>query len=100
MAKEKFSVLDSFHVKKHKKMHLPLVHNSTELLTFHFKRLIKDSINITHAAIKSRQREGIYFPDIESYEFSLKKMFELPLMIHYKSFFYEQISRTLTSKTS
>ena len=25
-------------------------------------------------------------------------MFELPLMIHYKSFFYEQISRTLTSK--
>ena len=98
LTKEKFSVFDSIHVNKHKKMHSPIVHNSTELLTFHYKRLIKDSINIIHPAIRSRQREGIYFPDIESYEFSLKKMFELPLMIHYKSFFYEQISRTLTSK--
>ena len=98
LTREKFSVFDSIHINKHKKMHSPIVHNSTELLTFHFKRLIKDSINIAHPAIRSRQREGIYFPDIESYEFSLKKMFELPLMIHYKSFFYEQISRTLTSK--
>ena len=98
IVREKFSFFDSVHVSKHKKMHSPIVHNNANLLTFHYKRMIKQSINITHPAIKSRQREGIYFPDIESYEFSFKKLFDLPIMIHYKSFLFEQISRTLTSK--
>ena len=49
-------------------------------------------------SIKTRKRDGLYFPDIESFENSFKKVMSLPLILHYKSFLVEQLNRTLVSR--
>ena len=49
-------------------------------------------------SIKTRISNGLYFPDIESFEISFKKIFSLPFVLYHKSFFFEQFSRTLLSR--
>ena len=75
-----------------------LIQFNSNIFGFHFKRIVKESIDTNHPAIKTRRDSNIFFPDIESFEFSFKKLFSLPIMLYYKSFYFEQISRTLVSK--
>ena len=75
-----------------------LLQFNANIFGFHFKRIVKKSIDRYHPAIKTRKKDNIYFPDVETFEFSFKKLFSLPIMLNYKSLYYEQISRTLISK--
>ena len=68
------------------------------IFSFHFKRIYRESILVEHPAIKTRLRDSIYFPDIEIFNISFRKLFSLPIPLHFKNFFYEQFSRTLNSK--
>ena len=67
-------------------------------LSFHFKRLHKAKVSKTAPSIATRIRDGLYFPDIESFENSFMKVMSLPIIIYYKAFFFEQFCRTLVSK--
>ena len=96
--KEKFPIFDTIHKAKFKKMRKTLLQFSANIYGFHFKRIIKKSKEKHHPAIKTRRNDSIYFPDVEMYEISFKKLFSLPIMLYYKSFFFEQISRTLISR--
>ena len=49
-------------------------------------------------SIKTRIRDKLYFPDKEMFFLSFRKIFDMPLILHYKNFYIEQINRTLTSK--
>ena len=49
-------------------------------------------------AINTRIKDGLYFPDIETFENSVSKLFTLPITLYHKSFFFEQFTRTLASK--
>ena len=75
-----------------------LAKSKPSTFSFHFKRIYRESIIVEHPAIKTRLRDSIYFPDNESFQNSFKKLFSLPIPIHFKNFFYEQYSRTLNSK--
>ena len=72
--------------------------HAKSIFSFHFKRLLRESLSKPHPAIETRRKEGIYFPDKEMFLLSFRKIFELPISLHYKSFFFEQYSRTLDSK--
>ena len=99
IVKKKFTLFDIMHCSKFKKMKKSLLQfNANILIGFHFKRIVKKSIDRYHPAIKTRKKDNIYFPDVETFEFSFKKLFSLPIMLNYKSLYYEQISRTLISK--
>ncbi len=64
----------------------------------HFKWLQREKYEQHAPSIKTRKRDGLYFPDIESFEMSFKKILSLPLILHYKSFLFEQLNRTLVSR--
>ena len=98
IVKEKFFLFDIMHISKFRKMARTLIQFNSNIFGFHFKRIVKESIDTNHPAIKTRRDSNIFFPDIESFEFSFKKLFSLPIMLFYKSFYFEQISRTLVSK--
>ena len=67
-------------------------------LSYYFKKIYRRSILIEHPAIKSRMKDSLYFPDKEIFNSSFQKLFQAPLPIYYKNFFYEQYSRILISK--
>ena len=86
---------------KAKKFCIPLsitCKNKPSIFSFHFKKIYRNSIQIEHPAIQSRLKDSLYFPDKETFNASFQKLFQTPLPLYYKNFFYEQYSRILTSK--
>ena len=69
-----------------------------QIFSLHFKIMLRNKFKKQHHAIKTRLRDGLFFPDTESFELSFNKLFSLPLPLYFKSFFFEQICRTLVSK--
>ena len=98
IVKKKFYLFDIMHVAKFRKMKRSLLQFDSKVISFHFKRIIQESFEAYHPAVKTRRDNNIFFPDLESYERSFKMLFSLPIMLYYKSFYFEQISRTLVSK--
>ena len=68
------------------------------LFSFHFKKLHKKTFYIDPPSIATRLRDQIYFPDKELFFISFNKIFSLPIILHYKNFFYEQFLRVLPSR--
>jgi len=84
-----------------KKMYKPLIDISNfnpSLLALHFKVMHRNKFKKQAPSIKTRANDGLYFPDIESFEMSFNKLFSMPLTLSHKSFFFEQFTRTLVSK--
>ena len=84
-----------------KKMYKPLFNISNfnpSVLALHFKVMHRNKLKKQAPSIKTRLKDGLYFPDIESFEISFNKLFSLPLTLYHKSFFFEQFTRTLVSK--
>ena len=99
--KEKFPNLKVYTKSQCRNLKRPLIFHSLQtksIFSFHFKRMLRNKLSKTHPAILRRKNEGIYFPDLETFQMSMKKLFDLPISLHYKSFFFEQYNRTLNSK--
>ena len=82
-------------------MYKPLIDISNfnpSLLALHFKVMHRNKFKKQAPSIKTRANDGLYFPDIESFEMSFNKLFSMPLTLSHKSFFFEQFTRTLVSK--
>ena len=83
------------------KIYKPLINISNfnpSVLALHFKIMHRNKFKKQAPAINTRIKDGLYFPDIESFEISFNKLFSLPITIYHKSFFFEQFTRTLVSK--
>ena len=99
--KEKFPNLKVYTKSQCRNLKKPLIIHSLQsksIFSFHFKRMLRTKLSKTHPAIQTRKNEGIYFPDLETFQMTMKKLFDLPISLHYKSFFFEQYNRTLNSK--
>lgn len=82
-------------------LHKPLININNfkpSILSLNFKIMHRNKLKRQAPAIKTRIRDGLYFPDVELFEISFKKLFSLPLTLYHKSFFFEQFTRTLVSK--
>lgn len=100
-SKQNILCLDTIDQKKLSKIRLPLINVNDfkpSILSLHFKWLQREKYDQHAPSIKTRKRDGLYFPDIESFENSFKKVMSLPLILHYKSFLVEQLNRTLVSR--
>ena len=96
-----FPSLDTVPKDQIKKLVTPLINTikfNPSLLSLHFKRIHREKYSKEAPCIRTRANDNLYFPDVESFEISFKKLFNLPLVLYYKSFFFEQFIRTLTSK--
>ena len=83
------------------KLAIPLINTTRfnpSVYALHFKRIHRDKFTKDAPSIKTRANDGLYFPDVESFQISFKKLFDLPLVLYFKSFFFEQFIRTLSSK--
>lgn len=102
IVKEFFSnknIVSNIELKKFKLSVVNLSRKSPSLFSFHFKRMHrKNLVNGSPPAIQTRKNDGLYFPDPEIFFISFAKIFSLPILLYYKSFFFEQFLRTLTSK--
>ena len=69
-------------------------------LFFHcfFKDIHKREITSPHPSFNTRKRDKIYMVDQETFNMSFNKILSLPIVLHYKAFFFEQFIRTLPSK--
>ena len=100
-SKQNILCLDTIEKNKLSKKRLPLINVNDfkpSILSLHFKWLQREKYEQHAPSIKTRKRDGLYFPDIESFEMSFKKILSLPLILHYKSFLFEQLNRTLVSR--
>lgn len=78
---------------------LSVIQNENKsLYSLHFKHMHRERITSQHPAIKTRIKDNIIFPDEELFFNSYKKLLSMPIMLHFKNLFLEQINRTLTSK--
>jgi hypothetical protein len=99
--KPSFPTNNQYTVKKANLVLIPLgtvFEKNKKIFAFHFKRLHRDKYDIELPAIKTRQRDNLYFPDKEMFSMTLHKLFKLPIILHFKNFYLEQINRTLSSK--
>ena len=100
-SKQNILCLDTIQRNKLGKIRLPLIHVDDfkpSILSLHFKRFQREKYEPHAPSIKTRKRDGLYFPDIESFETSFKKILSLPIILHYKSFLFEQLNRTIVSR--
>ena len=49
--------------------------------------MLRNKSEKQHPAIKTRLRDGLFFPDNETFELSFSKLFSLPLPLYFKSFY-------------
>ena len=99
--KEAFPTYSSYKKEKFTKLLIPLAtvfQNNKSIYSFHFKRMHKEKYNSDHPSIKTRRRDGLYFPDKEMFDKSFKMILNMPIFLHYKNFLLEQFIRTLPSK--
>ena len=75
-----------------------LLVKNKKLFSFHFKQMYKSKIDIELPSIMTRKRDKLFFPDKELFELTIKKLFNLPIILHFKNFYLEQLNRTLPSK--
>ena len=90
-----------FKVKEAKRLLNPLgkyLMNNNSIFSYHFKRMHRAKFNSTHPSIATRKRDKLFFPDKETFDLSFRKIFSLPIFLHYKNFFFEQFLRILPSK--
>jgi hypothetical protein len=89
---------------KHKKLGVLMkpisaqIFASNSIFSLYFKRLLKQNNSIKAPSVITRSRDKLYFPDNELFFSSFKKLFGLPIILHYKCFFYEQFLRVLPSR--
>ena len=98
---DSFPPLDTIKNNVFKKLSKPLIELSDfkpSILSLHYKLMHREKFQKQAPSIKTRISNGLYFPDIESFEISFKKIFSLPFVLYHKSFFFEQFSRTLLSR--
>ena len=99
--KSSFPKTSCVKVKKSKRFLIPLgkyLMNNNSIFSFHFKRMHRAKFNSSAPAIGTRKRDKLYFPDKEIFDLSFRKIFSLPIFLHYKNFFFEQFLRILPSK--
>lgn len=99
--KQDFSQVNIFTKKVARKFLNPLILISNvqpSIYSYHFKRMYRIKLSKPHPAIQTRKRDGLYFPDPETFFMSYKRIFQLPILLHHKNFFFEQFIRTLPSK--
>ena len=83
---------------KFKKLAKPMIHTDNfnpSIISMHFKRMHREKFDNQAPSIKTRINDGLYFPDIESFQLSFKKLFSLPLILYYKSFFSSNLQELL-----
>ena len=93
--------LTSFEKNHIRKLNKPLsaIHNENKsIYSLFFKQINREKICQQHPALKTRIRDNLFVPDQELLTKSFIKIINLPILLHYKNFFIEQISRTLISK--
>ena len=98
---EKFPQLDCFSNKIAKSFLTPIIKhsvNSPSIFALYFKIIHRKSIESPHPSIKTRLQDGKYFPDSQSFFYSFEKILAMPIGLYYKSFFFQQFTRTLTSR--
>ena len=97
-----FPSLDSFSSSKIKyfsKTLLQISNKQKSIFSYHFKKQYRCKKNKNeHPAFKTRRDSNIYVPDYEMFKLSYQKLLLMPLPLHFKSFFFEQINRTLPSR--
>ena len=93
-----FPVFSKNEFKKLSKPLIDLNNFNPTIFSLHFKIMLRNKSEKQPPAIKTRLRDGLFFPDNETFELSFSKLFSLPLPLYFKSFYFEQISRTLVSK--
>ena len=102
LAKENLPSPITMHISKKTKLQKTLFQNSKfnpSIFSFQFKRIhIFNISEENHPSLETRRRDGKYFPDPEIFFMSMKKLFSLPILLKYKSLFFEQFLRVLPSK--
>ncbi len=92
----------SFNGKKHIRLlskPLSVIHGEKKsIYSLHFKHMHRERITSQHPAIKTRIQDGLSFPDEELFFNSYNKLLSMPIMLHFKNLFLEQINRTLPNK--
>lgn len=95
----KTNIVEYKDLRRFSKPIMQLCMTSPSIYAFHFKRIHRTTTaKGLPPSIRTRKREGLYFPDVEIFFRSYSKIFSLPIFLHYKSFFFEQFIRTLSSK--
>ena len=99
--KDDFSRIKILSLSQHKKYCTPLikfVHAQPSIFSLFFKDIHKREITSPHPSFNTRKRDKIYMVDQETFNMSFNKILSLPIVLHYKAFFFEQFIRTLPSK--
>ena len=80
------------------KPHINISNFNPSILDLHFKIMHRNKFKKQAPAIITRIKDGLYFPDIESFEISFNTIFSQLITFYHKIFFFEQFTRTLLSK--
>ena len=95
--KDDFSRIKILSLSQHKKYCTPLikfVHAQPSIFSLFFKDIHKREITSPHPSFNTRKRDKIYMVDQETFNMSFNKILSLPIVLHYKAFFFEQFIRT------
>ena len=71
--------------------------NSPSIFALYFKQMHKKKIWSAHPSLNSRKIDKKWFPDMESFKYSFNIILNLPITMYFKSFLFEQFTRTLVS---
>lgn len=97
-----FNTLECLTTKKNRLVLKPIMKISLDtpsIYSYYFKKMHKDKIRCPHPSIETRRRDLKYFPDPESFRNSFNLVLMLSIPLYYKSFLFEQFTRTLVSRT-
>ena len=90
-----------FNIKRTKQLLIPIgtiFLKNKSVFSLHFKRIHRNKYSCELPALKTRAIDNLYIPDKEMLSMSLKKLFNMPIILYYKNFLLEQINRTLNSR--
>ena len=96
-----FPQLDCYSSRVAKSFLKPIITQSIKapsIFALYFKSMHRKSIESPHPSIRTRLQSGKYFPDSQAFFSSFDKILSSPIGLYYKSFFFQQFTRTLTSR--
>ena len=96
-----FPQLDCYSNNVEKSFLKPIITQSIKapsIFALYFKSMHRKSIESPHPSIRTRLQSGKYFPDSQAFFSSFDKILASPIGLYYKSFFFQQFTRTLTSR--
>ena len=74
------------------------VFRNKSIFSLHFKHIHRNKNVCELPALKTRAKDKLYTPDKEMLTISLKRLFNMPIILYYKNFLLEQMNRTLNSR--